>query len=126
MINYFIKSNGWLTTRLDKYLSLDFGWGNGYVIIPKDHPCYKMHYDDIHNKYNIQAHGGLTFCGSAQIIDWEELDEKYKSEDYWIVGFDTAHYGDTSISCPKEYVEQSTKELAEQFDKLWKNHNQVS
>lgn len=57
--------------------SFDWGWGNGYVAIPKGHPYYGRHYDDI----DVRIHGGLTYG---------------RMEDgMWVIGFDTAHGGDT-------------------------------
>ena len=47
-----------------------------YVRIPRDHPYFEVHYDDI----NISVHGGLTF---SEMVDGE----------YWI-GWDYGHGGD--------------------------------
>jgi hypothetical protein len=71
------------------------GWGNGYVGLPKWHPLYGIHYDDI----NISCHGGLTYS---------ELDE---DEDLWLIGFDTHHYGDDINTCNFEYVKNETYNL---------------
>lgn len=100
----------------------DFGWGCGYVLLPFDHPFYGLYYDDI----NIRVHGGLTFGQKFDIeyfLKWvenRELDgdvttenfEKFKN--YWIIGFDTNHYGDNLISCSKNYVISETNDMLEQ------------
>lgn len=70
-----------------------YGWGNGYVALPKGHKYHGVHYDDI----PVNAHGGLTYSNLE--------------DDYWVVGFDTCHLGDDKESCPKSYVLQRTLEL---------------
>lgn len=59
------------------------GYINGYVTIPKEHPYYEKHYDDM----EIDCHGGLTFS--------EISDNKY------MIGFDCAHSGDYVPSMQK-------------------------
>lgn len=76
----------------------DFGWGNGYVGLPKWHPWFKIEYDNI----PVDVHGGLTYSNL------------YKEEDLWIIGFDTAHYMDNMINCSFEYVKQETEKLMKQ------------
>jgi len=81
----------------------DKGWGNGYVRIVKGHKYYGKTYDDI----PINVHGGLTF--SEFIKDSDNF-----SDGYW-VGFDTAHYGDTSINWPMNEVYEETLSLFRQL-----------
>lgn len=85
----FVK-NTWLDHPT---LSLPHGWGNGYVIIPKEHPFHGIHYD-ILNEF-VNAHGGLTF---SELCD-DENKNTFGLEDSdigkWIIGFDTAHHGDS-------------------------------
>lgn len=91
------------------------GWGNGYVLIPKSHPLHGKHYDDI----DVDVHGGLTF---SELVDddmiehWEELTDKDKG--MWMVGFDTAHLGDSIHKWPKKAVQQETDRLMEQLKAL--------
>lgn len=104
----------------------DITWNlNGYVRIPEGHPFSKLCYDEIHDKYEIDVHGGLTFSGTL-------LAEKTK----WI-GFDTCHSGDYSpkISSKRvgmyglertykniDYVKNQCEELAWQCrraENLW-------
>lgn len=92
------------------------GWGNGYVCLPPEHPCFGMDYDSIHDKHEIDVNGGLTFSSSASdLTNWEI---PTGCESYWIVGFDTAHYGDTPDVWPKEAVEKEAERLAKQFEAI--------
>ena len=50
MLKIILKENNWLDRKY-----LDFGWGNGYVIIPKDHKSFDMDLD------MLAVHGGVTF-----------------------------------------------------------------
>lgn len=103
----FIKEITWLT-------GCETGWGNGYVAVPPKHPWHGKDYDSI----NIDIHGGLTFAASATGIRWPEVPNNI--DDYWIVGFDCAHYGDNLSTCPKEFVETETQKLLQKAKKAWK------
>lgn len=81
--------------------SMETGWGNGYVKLPKGHPYWGKDYDDI----PVEVHGGLTFG---------EEDEN----GFWVVGFDTAHHSDTRAYWTKERVEEETNNLREQLENL--------
>ncbi len=106
---------------------MEVGWGNGYVLIPPGHSFYNKDYDDI----DADVHGGLTFA--CKYGDWKQL-VKYEDEgfehqmdeklvekvkidgydfldDYWCIGFDTAHFEDTLTTCSKEYVWKETQFL---------------
>lgn len=102
----FIRENTWYDRG-----SIDFGWGNGYVLIPQGHNLHGKHYNDI--KVNI--HFGLTFSALVDddmIEDWN-LDKEDKG--MWCVGFDTMHFGDTLDKWPKEEVEKETERLKDQL-----------
>jgi hypothetical protein len=98
------------------------GWGNGYVFLPRNHPFYGKDYDEL----NIDVHGSLTFgekFKSSYFHQWIEdkeyygdvnLDNYLKLNEYWVIGFDTAHSGDSLLSCPKEYVISQTESMLEQ------------
>lgn len=47
------------TTHLDRGHGVDFGWGNGYVIVPKGHPWHGV--DNDHVDLPESINGGLTF-----------------------------------------------------------------
>lgn len=100
----------------------EYGWGNGYVLLPKNHPFYNIDYDNI----NVYVHGGLTYSNlfkSKEFSKWVENlefdgDVTYENfnffNDYWMIGFDTSHLGDTEYSCPKSYVMNETISLLNQ------------
>jgi hypothetical protein len=102
--------------------SFEFGWGNGYVLLPKFHPFYGVDYDDI----DVNIHGGLTFgqkFDGGYFLEWVEgveidgditLDNFNDFDGYWIIGFDTSHYGDNSYICSKSYVLNETNDLLDQ------------
>lgn len=46
-----LRHNNWLGT-------MEHGWGNGYVALPKEHPFNGVHYDSI----PVDIHGGLTYA----------------------------------------------------------------
>jgi hypothetical protein len=103
----FVKENTWLGKSL-----INHGWGNGHVIISKGHKLHGVHYDNI----DVNVHGGLTFSENAKDLNWPEIPESLK--DGWVVGFDTAHYKDTSEKWPKDSVLAETYRLKEQLLKL--------
>lgn len=107
-----IKENNWLPRNTGFSSINDFGWGNGYVLIPEGHPAHGKHYDDI----DVDVHGGLTFgrlVDDHMIKQWPELKEEDKGG--WLVGFDTAHYDDSLARWPKEAVQAETDRLMEQL-----------
>lgn len=109
-LKWFVIENTWLS-------GMDHGWGNGYVAVPKDHPIHGMNYDAVHEKYpTLSVHYGLTFSGLP--TDLRDLPEGLDIQDYWVVGFDTAHYQDTSYGWTKNAVEMETKRLLAQIKEL--------
>ncbi len=92
------------------------GWGNGYVCLPKEHKYHGVHYDEI----DVDVHGGLTFSRSAETIKeevWQETLPK-GCETSWIVGFDTAHFGDDKDGWSKAAVEAETVRLKQQLEAI--------
>ncbi len=59
-----------------------------YINIPIKHKFYGKHYDDIHNKYDIEVHGGLTYSKNHL---WISDNKEIKG---WFIGWDYGHYGD--------------------------------
>jgi hypothetical protein len=115
-----------LYTLVIKNIKLGFGlttgWGNGYVLLPKSHPFYNMDYDDI----PVRVHGGLTFgelFNPEYIISWINnrdyycdisIEELQELKDYYIIGFDTCHYGDNMDNCSLDFVIEEANYLLEQ------------
>jgi len=79
----------------------DKGWGCGYVLLPHDHPYHGKFYDNI----PVEVHGGLTYSE--------------KEGEYWMVGFDTAHYMDNKFNCSKEMVLNETIKLRDQLERVY-------
>lgn len=95
-----------------------FGWGNGYVTIPKIHPCYEMHFQIIHQNYDIDVFGGLTFSDYGEHLYLPEDVNKDKISKMWVVGFDTAHYQGGGLFPTKQEVMQETIKLRDQLIKI--------
>lgn len=91
---------------------MDFGWGNGYVILPKGHPMHGKDYMDI----DADVNGGLTF---SKLVDDQLIERipELTTEDKggWMVGFDTCHAFDTLRRWPKEEVQKEADRLMEQL-----------
>ena len=78
------------------------GVANGYVGVYKDHPWYRKHYDELQD---VQVHGGLTYSDSRN-------PETFKCDrDWWYVGFDTCHSGDTCTFWDMNRVMMETQYL---------------
>jgi hypothetical protein len=88
---------------------METGWGNGYVILPKDHPYYGMHYDEI----PVNVHGGLTY--SEKGSDNPNISQ---DEDVWVVGFDTAHLNDNLHNWDEDAVNKETARLLAQLEAI--------
>lgn len=101
-MKYFIQ-------QLTHLPGIETGWGNGYVVIPPEHPMHGVWYDDI----GADVHCGLTF---SELItdDMLSVFPSLDTDDVgsWLVGFDTAHWGDTPYNWPMERVEEETQKLA--------------
>ncbi len=97
--------------KCDWLKEITHGWGNGYVAIPKGHPMFGMDYDNIHQNFDVDVHGGLTF---ATLI--AKKDKRFPDEfiGMWVIGFDCNHYNDSPKTCPQEFVEAETLRLVEQ------------
>lgn len=81
------------------------GWGNGYVVLPKDHPFYGLDYDFVSSFVNV--HCGLTY-GSHED----------NGHDGWCFGFDTMHLRDTAEEWTYQAVKEHTLNLLDQFVEL--------
>lgn len=87
------------------------GHSNGYIAVPKDHPWYGKDYDDI----DADVHGGLTFSNHmSDLTRTRAVGELPGSDDYWVVGFDTCHYGDNEYNCDLNYVLSEVERLKQQ------------
>jgi len=119
-INYFCVENEQYTSGT--YV-IERGWGNGYLVLPKGHPLWGVHYDVINESNHIEVHCGWTFSNSytkmIRIKDKMILDGpsfEFNNDD-WIIGFDTSHYNDNLRNWPKEEVFKHIRELSEYYSK---------
>ena len=101
----------------------ELGHLNGYVTVPRGHPCYGKDYDGMpyEDLFPIEVHGGLTFSKEGDGDKWPEG---------WGFGFDCAHAWDLVPSMPMplqleqttyrnfQYVRRETENLAEQLATL--------
>ena len=88
----------------------DRGWGCGYVAIPVGHPWHGLEWDNAYNLIDI--HGGVTFSQKAP--KWAE---KFGFDpECWVIGFDTAHYGDNLETQNEQYVLDMTNNLLKQCE----------
>tara|TARA_R110002050_G_scaffold229372_1_gene364979 strand:- start:1405 stop:1749 length:345 start_codon:yes stop_codon:yes gene_type:complete len=105
----FVKENTWLPRTFS-----DFGWGNGYVVIPKGHELNGKTYGEIHDLIpGLSVNGGLTFSDFRDDLSWKEIPKETEGE--WIVGFDTGHYRDTLKKWSKLSVIRETIKLRDQL-----------
>jgi hypothetical protein len=111
-----IRENTWLNRKIEGFpeFNIDFGWGNGYALIPIGHKFHGKDYDYI-NKF-INIHGGLTYGEliTEETIKFYNLDKEDIGT--WCVGFDTCHLDDTLMMWPKERVQEEANNLAEQLE----------
>ena len=109
------------TYTIDRNLfmpSHNLGWGNGYVVLPKEHPLHGIHYNDIPESHYVWVHGGITYSESAKncsksVVEMLDLDG---SE--WVFGFDTAHGGDNAQNWSKSAVLAELQRFAAQFEDM--------
>lgn len=85
------------------------GWGNGYVCLPPKHKYHGVPYDDI----PVDVHGELSYGKLGK--DSKLRNKPEGIEDWWIVGFDTAHLGDWPELWPEARVLAETQYLQEQL-----------
>jgi hypothetical protein len=121
--NFLRKRFAKLELEFIKLPIFEGGWGNGYVLLPHNHPLYEKNYDDL----RVYAHRGLTysnyfstkFLNNSESLELEidgdvnrENCEKFNK--YWMIGFDTNHLNDNLTNCTKEYVMDEVQSLLDQ------------
>lgn len=103
---FVVENTYWLTRGF-----YSFGWGNGYVLVPKEHPFFRKLEGDI----DVSVHGGITYADEVTKETIERIEALGpEDEGMWMIGFDTVHSGDNLEKWPKEAVEEETNRLYEQ------------
>ena len=98
-----------MTSMTTEDIFIEKGWGNGYVAVPSTHPLHleNITQEKISLVQSLDVNGGVTYNDYG--------DGTYAPKDWWVFGFDTAHFGDTIEKWPKEAVEAETKRLFAQL-----------
>lgn len=132
----FITSTSFLDVKFDlSGYEFEHGTHNGYVAVS---PKNKYHGKSMDKLNDIKVHGGITFSEPAtypDVMNGRKINEKYvgkrnaiseKAEfitentevgdDWWIFGFDTAHWGDNKYNWDKQAVIEETLSLMEQLN----------
>lgn len=104
---WFVVDNQWAKAK-----KRDTGWGNGYVVVPPDHPFHGKYSCYINERISI--HGGVSFSYPAKecLGKWSN-NKEYIGEDQhdmWVIGFDT-HREKSSPEQTEEWVRNETKRL---------------
>lgn len=133
----FIVSTSWMDKRINlSGYEFEHGTHNGYVAVP---PENKYHGKSIGDMGGFNVHGGITFSEPATYPDkmnGMEIKQEYvgkrnilleKAEfitenteigdDWWIFGFDTAHWGDNKYDWDRQAVIEETLSMMEQLFK---------
>lgn len=119
----FVLTSPWkrrfTDTSLEPLLAFEYGWGNGYVAIPPNHPGWGKDWETT-SPY-LDVHGGVTLCGKFhepwRKIEGEVIPEEI-TKDWWIVGFDTGHWGDNEHDQNEAFVRNETEHLLRQIEEL--------
>ncbi len=95
--------------EIEKFLP--HGWGNGYLYLPKGHPWYGIDYDSFdYNSITTNIPWGFTYATEETIhypgqLCWEDMDT------YWVLGFDTMHYGNNIIDHDETWIDNTLASL---------------
>ncbi len=99
---------------------LNAEWFCGYVLIPENHTLYEKDYNYIHENFDIDVHGGLTFSDRMNFSDFFECwNNKY------FIGFDCNHYKDNPKIQDDKYTDDECKRLIDQLVKINKRNNRL-
>lgn len=133
----FIRDTSFLDVNFDlSGYVFEHGTHNGYVAVPPENRYHGRSWKDMEEEINV--HGGITFSEPVTYPDkmnGREIREEYigkrnaileKAEfitenteigdDWWIFGFDTAHWGDNKYDWDRQAVIDETLSLMEQLN----------
>ena len=132
----FIRETSFLDVKSDlSGYEFEHGTHNGYVAVPPENKYHGRSYEDM---AEIDVHGGITFSEPAtypDVMNGREIKQEYigkrnelleKAEfisdnteignDWWIFGFDTAHFNDNKYDWDRQAVIEETLSLMEQLN----------
>lgn len=132
----FIRETSFLDVKFDlSGYEFEHGTHNGYVAVPPENKYHGRSYEDM---AEIDVHGGITFSEPAtypDVMNGREIKQEYigkrnelleKAEfisdnteignDWWIFGFDTAHFNDNKYDWDRQAVIEETLSLMEQLN----------
>ena len=98
-------------------LAFERGYANGYIAIPRGHELYGKHYDEI----PLSVHGGWTFSEYASVLRPDQLefvDGNVIAPNSWVIGFDTAHFGDNLKNRDRNFVVSELKTVLKNLRNL--------
>ena len=133
----FIRPTSFLDVSFDlSGYEFNHGTHNGYVAVPPENKYHGKSWDEMED-FNV--HGGITFSEPAIYPDrmnGMEINKKYIGkrncilteaefitdnteigDDWWIFGFDTAHWGDNIYNWNKKAVIEETLSMMEQLNR---------
>jgi hypothetical protein len=108
--------------RKEKYESMsrfdtrEYGWGCGYVAVPKEHPWFGVDYRNYDSDINLNSedYEEITFSRLMPVLSWPDIEflgDIPEDKDYWVIGFDCDHSWNTIENTPKEVVIKMTEAL---------------
>jgi len=108
-----------LPDRLKDNPAFERGYANGYIAIPRGHELYGKHYDEI----PLSVHGGWTFSEYTSVLvlrpdQLEFVDGNVIAPNSWVIGFDTAHFGDNLKNRDRNFVVSELKTVLKNLRNL--------
>lgn len=132
----FIRPTSFMDVKIDlSGYELEHGTHNGYVAVPPKNKYHGKSWDEMED-FNV--HGGITFSQPVIYSDkmnGKEIRKEYIGkrnkvleeaefitenteigDDWWIFGFDTAHWGDNKYNWDKQAVIEETISMMERLN----------
>jgi hypothetical protein len=94
----------------------------GYVAVPKGHPLFGKHYNDLDD---IEVHGGLTFSSECEGMVCH-VPKAGEDDEVWWFGWDAAHLYDLIPTMLKFSLEHKMPAFADEKKCLYKDVNFVT
>ena len=133
----FIRPTSFMDVKIDLLgYESEHGTHNGYVAVPSENKYHGKSWEEMED-FNV--HGGITFSepviypdkmhgigirkefiGKRNLIleEAEFITENTEiGDDWWIFGFDTAHWGDNKYNWDKQAVIEETLSMMERLNR---------